>query len=248
MPNRWWTTTSKATRLNITPVDIHHLLMALPLFSNLAPHEHERIAQGCRPKQLSKGDLFFRAGEPCEAFHVVVSGQIKLFVASPGGQEKVIEIIDPGHSFGEAMVFLGRPHVVNAQALMDTLLICVSKQAMLAEVQRDPEFSLRMLAGISRRLHGLIQDVKGYALHNGMQRLIGYLLRDVEDVADGSPAQMCITVNLPASKATIASRLSLTPEYFSRVLHELEAQGLIQIDKRQIRIPDVPRLAHFGSH
>ena len=53
---------------------------------------------------------------------------------------------------------------------------------------------------------------------------------------------------LPASKATVASRLSLTPEYFSRVLHELEAQGLIQIDKREIRILDVQRLASFESH
>ena len=51
------------------------------------------------------------------------------------------------------------------------------------------------------------------------------------------------TVSLPASKATISSRLSLTPEYFSRVLHELEAQGLIEIDGRDIRILDAKRLA-----
>jgi CRP-like cAMP-binding protein len=56
-----------------------------------------------------------------------------------------------------------------------------------------------------------------------------------------------ITVSLPVSKATIASRLSLTPEYFSRVLHELEADGLIEIDKREIRILDVARLTNFGS-
>ena len=48
---------------------------------------------------------------------------------------------------------------------------------------------------------------------------------------------------LPVSKAAIASRLSMTPEYFSRVLHELESQGLIVIDKREITIPDPARLA-----
>jgi len=48
-------------------------------------------------------------------------------------------------------------------------------------------------------------------------------------------------VSLPVSKATIASRLSLTPEYFSRVLHELEAEGLIEIDKRDICILDPAR-------
>jgi len=53
------------------------------------------------------------------------------------------------------------------------------------------------------------------------------------------------TVSLPASKATISSRLSLTPEYFSRVLHELETQGLIEIDGRNIRILDARRLANL---
>lgn len=225
---------------------MQRLLSALPLFSALSPLECERVALGCKLKRLARGDLLFRVGDPCEAFQIVVSGQIKLFVASVSGQEKVIEIIGPGRSFAEALVFLGQPHIVNAQALLDTLLVSVSKQAVLAEVAHDPHFSLRMLAGISRRLHSLIQDVEGYALHSGMQRLIGYLLRDVEPLS--GQAVCTVSVHLPASKATIASRLSLTPEYFSRVLHELEAQGLIQIDKREIRILDVNRLASFESH
>ena len=130
---------------------------------------------------------------------------------------------------------------MNAQALTDTLLLTVKKQAVLDEIERDPKFCLRMLAGISRRLHGLVHDVQAYALHSGLQRVIGYLLRDqaVEDCATGE----VVTVSLPVSKATIASRLSLTPEYFSRVLHELEAAGLIEIDKRDIRILDAQRLA-----
>jgi CRP-like cAMP-binding protein len=73
-----------------------------------------------------------------------------------------------------------------------------------------------------------------------MQRVIGYLLRDQDDKDSKS-----ITVALPVSKGTIASRLSLTPEYFSRVLHELETNGLIEIDKREIRIPDARRLAAY---
>jgi CRP-like cAMP-binding protein len=158
----------------------------------------------------------------------------------------VIELIGPGQSFAEAFVFLNRPYVVSAQVLTDTLLLNVSKQVVLAELAREPSFSLHMLAGISKRLHCLIQDVEGYALQSGMQRLIGYLLREAE--ACGSQAKKTIVVNLPASKATIASRLSLTPEYFSRVLHELETQTLIEINNRDIRILDIQKLAQFGSH
>ena len=119
------------------------------------------------------------------------------------------------------------------------------KQGIVGESTQVCRFAVHMRAGISRRLHGLIQDVEGYALRNGMQRLIGFLLRDVENE---SPTDTnTLTVSLPASKATIASRLSLTPEYFSRVLHELETHHLIQIEKREIHIKDVKRLASYGS-
>ena len=221
-------------------------LTVLPLFSDLLPAECERIAKGCQIRRLSRGDMIFRTGEPCEAFHVVVSGQAKLYVASPSGQEKVIELVGPGNTFAEALMFLEKPYILNAQALTDTLLISVGKAVVFHEVARDPRFCMHMLAGISKRLHGLVRDVEGYALHSGTQRLIGHLLRDVEDV--NCPSGACVTVSLPVSKATIASRLSLTPEYFSRVLHELEAAGLIAIEKREIRILDLQRLAAYGQN
>lgn len=233
-------------KLDVEQFDMPRYLSVLPLFSDLSQQERERLAQGCQLRRLACGDMVVRVGEECNAFHVVVVGQVKLYMASPSGQEKVIDLVGPGHSFAEAVMFLGKTHILNAQSLADTLLMSVSKQAVFREIEQDPRFSMHMLAGISRRLHGLVRDVESYTLHSGMQRLIGYLLRDVHD---GSAVTMgVVTVSLPVSKATVASRLSLTPEYFSRVLHELEAEGLIEIDKREIRILDVQQLASYGSH
>ena len=221
--------------------DLPRFLAVLPLFQEMNAVELQRLAEGCSLRRLTRGDMVFRCGEACEAFHVTVTGQVKLFALSPAGQEKVIELAGPGISFAEALMFTDRPYFIDAQALTDTLLLTVSKHAVVEEIERDPRFALRMLAGISRRLHGLVRDVQAYALHSGMQRVIGYLLRDhlAEDCVSGD----VITVSLPVSKATIASRLSLTPEYFSRVLHELEAAGLIDVDKRDIHILDARRLA-----
>jgi CRP-like cAMP-binding protein len=233
-------------KMDVEQFDMPRYLAVLPMFSDLSQAERERVALGAQLRRLARGDMVFRVGEPCEAFHVVVLGQVKLYVASPSGQEKIIELVGPGNSFAEAMMFLEKPYILNAQTLVETLLVSVSKQAVFSEIERDPRFSVHMLGGISRRLHGLVSDVEGYALHSGMQRLIGYLLRDLHE--ENTTTTGVITVSLPVSKATIASRLSLTPEYFSRVLHELEAEKLIEIDKREIRILDVDRLANYGSH
>lgn len=243
--------------------DLPRYLSVLPLFQEMTQTELQRLAAGCRLNRLARGDNVFRVGEPCEEFHVTVMGQIKLFAVSPAGHEKVIELVGPGNSFAEAVMFAGRHYIINAQALTDSLLLTVSKAAVLSEIERDSRFAMRMLAGIARRLHGLVHDVEAYALHSGLQRVIGYLLRDLpEDAAlpasmtgtGNGCASMCgheagtardFHLSLPVSKATIASRLSLTPEYFSRVLHELESQGLIKIDKRDIYIPDPSRLASY---
>jgi CRP-like cAMP-binding protein len=225
--------------------DMPRFLARSAFFSAMSADELQRMASACQIKRFSKGDLIFRTGEHCDAFHIVVDGEVKLFVSSAAGQEKVVEIACAGQSFGEGMMFLEKPCILNARTLTDVVLVVVSKQGIFLEVAQDPRFAMHMLAGISRRLHGLIQDVEGYALHNGMQRLIGFLLRDVEQNPDAGSNTRKVT--LPASKATIASRLSLTPEYFSRVLHELESIQLIQIDKRDIHIADVQRLASHGA-
>jgi CRP-like cAMP-binding protein len=232
-------------RTHASGFDVARYLSLQPLFQEMDGEELKRLAEGCTPTRLSRSDMVFRVGEPCEAFHVLVTGQVKLFVLSPVGQEKVIEIVGPGQSFAEALMFTNRPYIVNAQALADSLVLSVGKTAVVGEIGRDPRFALRMLAGISRRLHGLVRDVQAYALHSGAQRIIGYLLRDV--AAEETNSDEAFIVSLPVSKATIASRLSLTPEYFSRVLHELEAAGLVRIDKRDVHILDPKRLATYQA-
>lgn len=242
--------------MDIQQFDIPRYLANLPLFQEMMPEELHRLAMGCRLRRYARGDCVFRVGMPCEEFHVTVTGQIKLFALSPSGQEKVIELAGPGISFAEALMFTEKPYIINAQALSDALLLSVSKAAVVHEIQSDPHFAMRMLAGISRRLHGLVHDVQAYSLHNGMQRVIGYLLNTLPEETTtaalahcGQPsppterAAVALKVSLPVSKATIASLLSITPEYFSRVLHDLEAEGLIRIDKRDIHIPDAARLA-----
>ena len=242
--------------MDIRQFDIPRYLSALPLFQESTPEELARVATGCRLRRFARGDSIFRVGTPCEEFHVTVLGQVKLFALSPAGQEKVIELVGPGMSFAEALMFTGKPYIINAQALAETLLLSVDKGTVEREIEADPRFAMRMLAGISRRLHGLVHDVQTYTLHSGMQRVISYLLHELPEGASDAAAMALAcaghgqrhrpggqSITLPVSKATIASRLSLTPEYFSRVLHELEDAGLIRMDKRDIHIPDAARLA-----
>lgn len=226
------------THAMLAPFNLPQFLRHQPLFADVDDAALQRLAGECRLANVSRGEPVLWAGQRCDAVFIVARGQVRLYMTAPNGNEKVIELVGAGQSFAEALVFMERPCPVHAQALQDTLLVQVPRQAVLQEVQRDAAFAMGMLAGLSRRLHGLVQDVQASALQSGLQRVVGYLLRDVNPDVPG-PA----VVSLPAAKATVASLLSLTPEYFSRVLHDLEGAGLLRIDRRDIHLPDPAALA-----
>jgi CRP-like cAMP-binding protein len=219
-------------------IKVQAFLANLPMFSDLNPQDLDRVAAGTTPSYYAKGESVFHSGDPCNGFHVVVYGQVKLGFTSPQGVEKVIEIVRPGQSFGEALMFLEQPYIVFAQALADTMLLQVTKNVVFEELGREPGFARRMLSGLSRRLHGLVRDVEAYTLRSGQERLIGYLLADAPDAVNGEAFE----VELTPGKGVIASRLNMTPEHFSRILHDLAASGLIEVNGRSVRIPSVARL------
>lgn len=225
-----------------TDLKISAFLANVPLFKDAAADEIERIARSTKVVHAQRDLTLFHKGDACHGFHIVVYGQVKLGFTSSTGADKVVEIIGPGMSFGEAVMFLGKPHIVYAQTIADSMLLFVAKQAVLDELHRDPDFALKMLGGLSRRLHSLVSDVEAYSLCSGAQRVIGYLLRDDAPDADHGPS---FEVRLPTNKNIIASRLNLTPQHFSRILHELTEAALIHVEGRTIRILDVVRLRAF---
>ena len=212
-------------------------LANLPMFSEMGEAELDRIAAATVPLYFEKGQSIVQCGDPCTGFHLVVYGQVKLAFTSPQGVEKVVEIIRPGQSFGEALMFLEKPYVVFAEALADSLLLHVAKHAVFEELGPNP-FPRRMIAGLARRLHGLVRDVEAYTLRSGQERILGYLLAELPEDAASGPAEVLLT----PGKSVLASRLNMTPEHFSRILHELADDGLIEVDGRVIRVPDVARL------
>lgn len=224
---------------------VQHFLLNIPLLRDATADEVERMAVGTRRLKVAKGEMLFHRGDPCDGFWVVLSGQIKLSVGSEQGMEKVIEILGPGRTFGEAVMFMDMNYVVSSQALADSVVLHVLKSTVFSELERNPMFARKMLSGLSRRLHGLIRDVESYSMRSGTERVIGFLTRIDSSENDGD--SNASTITLPASKVTIASRLNLTPEYFSRILHDLAAAGLIEVSGKTIRVPDLQRLRDFRA-
>ncbi|MCS6785769.1 MAG: Crp/Fnr family transcriptional regulator, partial [Thiobacillaceae bacterium] len=162
---------------------------------------------------------------------------IRLFRVSPQGEEKVIDLIGPGRSFAEAVLFMGGNYPVCAAALAASRLIAIDGAHFRAWLAQDTWRCFRLMAAMSARMHKLVSDIEQLTLMKGTDRLLQYLLDHANPDEEGRQV-----VELGAPKQVIASRLGIKPETFSRLLHKLADQGLIEVHEHRIHLLDPERM------
>jgi CRP/FNR family transcriptional regulator, dissimilatory nitrate respiration regulator len=215
------------------------LLESAPGFAAIPQEALRFIAGGCHTRTAARGRVLCEKGQTTQGFYVVVSGRVKLSILSAEGAERVLDIVLPGGTFAEAAAFLDAPCPLHAVALSDSRLVFVDLPRVREAIARWPEVASLMLAMVARRTLRLTADLEACCLHSASQRVAGFLLR--EATADAVlPDRAQIT--LPAAKTVIASRLNLSAETFSRELHGLAHRGLVEVARREIRIPSLERL------
>lgn len=217
------------------------LLRRSSLFRSLLPAAIARLAAGSIALNRARGEQLFGCGERCAGLYTVTSGRIALSVGAAAGPSKVIDLIGPGGHAGLAAVVLGANHTTAAEALTDSALVLTPQETLFECGAAVTELWPLLAAALSRQVCGLISDVAAFSLNSGRERVARYLL-EIATTRGSRPHP----VTLPAKKGIIASRLNLTPEYFSRMLHELIADGTIAVNGRQITVLDPNRLRDPG--
>ncbi len=219
--------------------DIADELRGIDLFAALDTRQLRIVIDSTRVVRLDHGQRLFDHGQPARQFFRLNSGQLKLFRSSPSGGEKIIEIVQPGEMFAEAMIFMdpadGYP--VSAEAIRPSVLFGFDSHVMRGVLHESVDTCFRMLASLSGRLRQQVDEIEKLTLHPAVSRLAGYLVEQV-------PADVPLSsgIHLPAPKNVIASRLGIQPETFSRVAARLMKDGLIRMQGQDIVLLDMEGL------
>lgn len=222
----------------MTKINLEGLLTNQALFRHISPFELDVLQKEVVKVELDKAVTLFHKGDMSDGTYIVVYGLVKLGIPSSHGNDKVLELIRPGQSFGEAMMFLDEPYPFYAEAIEPTLLLRLPKNALLRLVEQSPLIAKQMMAGLSYRLLGFIRDVERHSLQNATQRVIDYLLQV-------SSMQGSTDIRLELKKNLVASILNLSPETLSRVLHQLVEENLIQVSGSNIHIESPKTLKDY---
>lgn len=207
------------------------------LFRRLSDKAFVSILAHSNLTSLKRNELLFEKNDVANRFFMVRHGQMMLYQTSPDGNEKVVDIIGPGQTFAEAVMFMeGNRFPVNAKATSSTELFYFDNKLFIAQLQQSNELCFALMADMSTRLKGLMSEISELTIYNAKHRLVSYLLGQIND------NKLQPTIKLSATKSMIASKLSITPETFSRIISKLKKDGLISIDDECITLIQADKL------
>jgi CRP/FNR family transcriptional regulator, dissimilatory nitrate respiration regulator len=208
------------------------------LFAGLSPAQLQRMLTGSGVEDAEPGQVLFDRGQPARHFYIVIDGQVNLTLYSKAGEEKIVDILGPGQSFAEAVMFMeGAAYPLSAVAATRSRVARFSAREYIAILRESPETCLRMLGHLSQRLHMRIREIEYLTLETATHRLVRMIESRLPP--DGaSPAE----ITLQESRQEIASRLSMKPETLSRILRTLSDSGAIIVHGRALQVPDRKRL------
>ncbi|OPY70540.1 MAG: Fumarate and nitrate reduction regulatory protein [Syntrophorhabdus sp. PtaU1.Bin002] len=207
------------------------MIAEIPLFAGLPDKQLNELLGIAEERRFDRGQMIFAEGELANGFYVLRSGRVKIFKLSSEGKEQILHIFGPGEPFGEVPVFAGERFPAYAEILETSEAVFFPKQSFVKLVKSDPSLALNLLAILSKRLKYFTQLVESLSLKEVPQRLATYLL-----FFRGSEEEN--SVDLAIAKGQLASLLGTIPETLSRILNKMTAQGLIEVQGRQIKLID----------
>ncbi|MDX1503437.1 MAG: Crp/Fnr family transcriptional regulator [Thermoanaerobaculia bacterium] len=195
------------------------------LFEGLSGEQIEEMVGGTRTVELETGRWLFHQGDAAARFYVVREGQIALFRQSDEGRESIVAVVGRDEVFGEELLFLDEArHHLNARAVGAATVLSLDRSRFRAYLEGSVSLAFRVMETLYRRQTLLLDHVERLTLQNATQRVMTYLLAQVE--GDDGPQRLELT--LP--KATLAAHLSIQPETLSRVLGRLKECEYIRED------------------
>jgi CRP-like cAMP-binding protein len=208
------------------------------LFAGLNDEQLEQVLQTTHVQQLDDGQLLFACRQEARYFYMVRSGSIRLYLSAPDGTEKVVHLVSQGETFAEAITFMdGQRYPLNASALGNTEVLAFSNATFREILRESTDTCFRLMADMSTWLKKQIHDIDALTLQNATLRFTSFLLRQIP------PGQLHdARIELAVPKHVIASRLSIQPESFSRILRNMQKSGLISVEGSTIHIANVEAL------
>jgi len=213
------------------------ILCQSPVFRGISPEGLNELFQQIhyQVKSYQKGELIVNGGEICDRLLIIQDGSVKAEMTDYSG--KTIKIEDMSAPWPLATAFLfGKENrfPVTVSATTDVEIVSIPKPEFVKLLQLNTLILNNYLNTISTRAQFLSQKLKFLSFKTIKQKIAHYLLEKAGDRLQ--------TVEVQQSQGQLAEMFGVTRPSLARALGEMCQEGLIETDRRYIKILDKNRM------
>ena len=190
---------------------------------------------------VASGVELFAQGAMIDDVVFINEGVVKLVRVERDGRELIVGLRLAGWFLGSTSALLGRPVPASAITLSRCRVQRVAAPGFFDQVKSDPELSWDLHQAHSREIHDNIERLAQLGCLRSRQRL-EHVLRELASARLQETGSHEIQLELPMRHYEIAGLIAVTPEHLSRLLHQMEEEGLIRLEGGSIVVPDPSRL------
>lgn len=212
------------------------LLRRLPFFRRMSPELRQRVASVSHLRAHDRGELIFAEGDTAHAFMAIAAGRVKVFKATPGGKEIILEIFGAGDPLGAVAVYEGAPFMASALALEPTEILSIDHRAFTQLLEENPAFVRGLLSGLTVRLAELTRRLAELTGARVEARFARLFLKLGEQIA--RPERGGAFVPMPLSRQELADLTGTTIETAIRIMSRWQKDEVLLTEKDGFVIVD----------
>ena len=221
-------------------MDDRELLRSVPIFAELGDEHIASLARLTTRRRHPKDTVVFFENEQGDTFFMIVQGRVKVTILGDDGREVILSVLGPGDFFGEMSLLDNEPRSATAIAVEDTELLSLQRNDFQSVLHDNQSITAALIRVLTARLRRANHQISTLALLD----VYGRVARVIMDMAkeEGRRLKDGRIAFRRATHQEIANRIGTTRETVTRMLKDLERQGLILVEGREFIVgPDFER-------
>lgn len=207
--------------------------------------DFERAGLRAVERRFAPKDTIFTPGDPDDQLYFLLSGTVRLYKIYGDYKEATTALLKDGGVFGKLSLVEGRWQDVFAEAVTEASVAGIRKAALERVIKSDPEFALKLFSSLSERLRQSDEVIESL-LHREVSTRLATLLWNLgERFGEDGETEVIIGVRLTHQE--LANMIASTREAVSKVMGELQRDGVIESRSRRVAILDRDALAKRAS-
>ena len=205
------------------------VLRTNPLFRRVGADDRHHILQVAHVKRYARGEVIFHEGDPADTFLAIVDGRVKVFKATPGGKEIILEIFGAGDPLGAVAVYENKDLPASALALEDTQCIAIGRADFFTLLEQHPAIVRALLSGLTLRLAELTRRLAEMTAGRVEARFARLFLKLASQI--GKRERGGIFVAMPLTRQELADLTGTTIETAIRTMSRWHKDHVLQTEK-----------------